>query len=75
MNINPDLPHVEILELKKNKSFVAKKAKIFSEEKKLSNKAPVDSVQISNISKGNIIKNKSKKDKIYIVIASFSTKK
>jgi len=74
LNINPDLPLVEILELKKNKSFVAKKAKIFSEEKKLSNKAPVDSVQISNISKGNIIKNKSKNDKIYIVIASFSTK-
>ncbi len=34
LDINPNLPLIEILEIKKNKSFVAKKAKIFSEEKK-----------------------------------------
>ena len=34
LQIDKDLPLVEILEIKKNKSFVAEKAKIFNEEKK-----------------------------------------
>ena len=34
LNLNKDLPFVEILEIKKNKSFVAKKAKIYNEERK-----------------------------------------
>ena len=33
LGLNPSLPILEILEVKKNKSFIAKKAKIFSEEK------------------------------------------
>ena len=36
LNIDEDLPLIEILELKKNKSFIAKKAKIFTEEKTIS---------------------------------------
>ncbi len=51
IELDPTLPLVEIIELKKNKSFVAKKAKIFKEEKKISSNAPVTSVQIANISK------------------------
>ena len=58
LNLDKKLPLVEILELKKNKSFVAKKAKIFNEEKKISNNAPIDSVQISNISESNSKKKK-----------------
>ena len=34
LNLSKDLPLVEIIEVKKNKSFVAKKTKIFTEEKK-----------------------------------------
>ena len=34
LNIQSDLPLIEILEIKKNKSFIAKKAKIYNEEKK-----------------------------------------
>ena len=34
LNINPEIPLVEIIEIKKNKSFIAEKAKIFNEEKK-----------------------------------------
>ena len=49
LELNRDLPILEITEIKKNKSFVAKKAKIFTEEKKITSKAPIDSVQISNI--------------------------
>ena len=63
LNLDKKLPLVEILELKKNKSFVAKKAKIFNEEKRISNNAPIDSVQISNISNSNSKKNKYKKTK------------
>ena len=74
LSISPSLPLVEILEIKKNKSFIAKKAKIFSEEKKISTNAPVTSVQISNISEKNQIKKKEKQDKIYILIASFYSK-
>ena len=74
LNLNTDLPILEILEIKKNKSFIAKRAKIFNEEKKIPSKAPVASVQISNISKHKINK-KDNIDKIYIQIASFYSKK
>ena len=70
LNISDDLPLVEIIEIKKNKSFIAKKAKIFNEEKKISSNAPVTSVEISNISKNKKVK-KSSKEKISILIASF----
>ena len=62
---------MEIFEIRKNKSFVAEEAKIYSEEKKISSKAPVDSVEISNISKVKRKKNKKIIDKIYINIATF----
>ena len=71
LNLDPKLPLVEILEIKKNKSFVAKKAKIFKEEKKISSNAPVTSVTISNISKNKVSNKKVRLDEMYILIASF----
>ena len=71
LNIDKEKPFVEIIEIKKNKSFVAKKAKIFQEEKKISSNAPITSVTISNISKNKINKNNNKTEKMYIMIASF----
>ncbi len=64
-------PYVEINERAKNKSFIAKKAEIYTEEKNVLEKVPVESVKIDNISlnKSNIskkIKNKSKKFSILI---------
>ena len=73
LNIDSELPLVEILEVKKNKSFVAKKAKIYQEEKKISSKAPVTSVKIANISKKKPIKKNTKAEKIYILVATFYT--
>ena len=35
-------PYVEIIEVKKNKTFIAKKSEIFEEEKNVSEKVPVD---------------------------------
>ena len=71
LNLNTNLPILEIIEIKKNKSFVAEKAKIFNEEKKIPSKAPVASVQISNISKNKKSNLSSKKDQIYILIGTF----
>ena len=71
LKLNNNLPILEIFEIKKNKSFVAEKAKIFNEEKKISSKAPVASVQISNISKNKTTKKNNTKEQIFILIGSF----
>ena len=73
LELDNQLPLIEILEIKKNKSFVAEKAKIYQEEKKISTKAPVTSVHISNISKSKQVKKKKNKENIYILVASFYT--
>jgi len=74
LNINNKFPLIEILEIKKNKSFVAKKAKIFKEEKTISSNAPVMSVEIANISKKVHTIKKTVPNNVYILIASFYTK-
>ncbi len=74
LNLQIDLPLVEVIEIKKNKSFVAKKTKIFKEEEKIHSNAPIETVTINNISKNKKSKNKLIKDKFYIVIAEFYSK-
>ena len=71
LNLNSELPLVEIIEIKKNKSFIAKKAKIYKEEEKISSNAPVASVKISNISKNKSINKNIRKDQFYILIGTF----
>ncbi len=71
LQLNKNLPLLEIIEIKKNKSFIAEKAKIYKEEKKIPSKAPVADVQISNISKNKLKKIEENSDEIYIHIASF----
>ena len=51
LSLNDTIPFIEINTVKKNKSFVAEKATIFKEEKKVHNTAPVAKVRINNISK------------------------
>ena len=43
-------PYVEIKELLDGSSFIAKKAKTFDEEKNVASKAPIDDIQIKNLS-------------------------
>ena len=74
LNLSTTLPIVEIIVVKKNKSFVAKKTKIFKEEKKTHNKAPVESVKINNISKNTEVKKKVLKDNLYILVGEFYSK-
>ena len=74
INLKVDLPLVEIIEVKKNKSFIAKKTKIYKEEEKIHSNAPVETVKIDNISKKKKVINKAVKDKLYIIIAEFYSK-
>ena len=71
LDLNLELPVLEIIEIKKNKSFIAEKAKIYKEEKKIPSKAPVATVKISNISKNKIKKVNKISDSIFINIATF----
>ena len=69
--MNTNLPLLEIIEIKKNKSFVAEKAKIYNEEKKIPSKAPVANVQISNISKNKILEGNKGSENIFLHIGTF----
>ncbi len=66
IGLSENFPYVEVEELKKNKSFVAKRAETHDEEKQLSIKAPVEKVKISNISK--TLKKKHNKNPEFVII-------
>ena len=61
-------PYIEIVEIKKNSTFIAKKAKMFKEEKNVANKAPVDEINIISLSK-NV--NTAKKNQYIINIGDY----
>ena len=67
-------PLVEIVEVKRNKSFIAKKTKIYKEEEKIHSNAPVESVKIDNISKEKRNSKKKSSEKFTILIAEFYSK-
>ena len=73
ISLNENEPYVEILEVLQDSVFVAKKAKMFEEEKKVASKAPVNDIKINDLNIGKIkIKNKiSKKFSYEIKIADF----
>jgi len=50
-------PYIEIISITKDSTFVAKKAKMFEEEKSVAEKAPVDGIQINDL---NVKKKKEK---------------
>ena len=73
LDIDIENPYVEIIELKKNKTFVAKEGSIFEEEKNVAEKAPVDEIEMNNIAKIENTNDKKeiKKDKFIILISDF----
>jgi hypothetical protein len=73
INLDKNEPYVEILEVLQNSLFIAKKAKMFEEEKKVASKAPVNNINISNlnIEETNTKNVKSKKFSYEIKIADF----
>ena len=70
IDLDKNFPYVEVEEVKKNKSFIAKKAKTFEEEKQLKVKAPIEKVKISNIGK-KIKKNVNKDPKFILILGNF----
>ena len=69
LEINELEPYIEIKEIIANSSFIAKKAKTFDEEKKVSGKAPIDSISVYNLN-DSVQKNekKIKKSKFNYII-------
>ena len=51
-------PFIEISLISKNSTFVAKKAKMFEEEKTVAEKAPVDGIQINDLNSQQVITTK-----------------
>ena len=70
LGLNENIPYVEVEEIKKNKSFIAKKAETHDEEKQLKVKAPVEKIKISNIGK-TINKTNENKPKFVIILGNF----
>jgi len=73
LELNLDNPYVEILEIKRNKTFIAKEREIFDEEKNVAEKAPVDEIKMDDLSnETNLNKNiKNKKNNFTLIIGDF----
>ena len=69
LELDVNNPYVEVYEVKKNKIFIAKKADIFEEEKKVAENAPVDEITMDNLSKGELdIKKEILKETNFILV-------
>ena len=73
LEIDLDEPYIQILEVTEGTTFVAKKAKMFDEEKKVADKAPVDGISINDLNTSQVKEKIDKKVKYdYIVkVADF----
>ena len=71
LEIEEENPYVEFEEIKVNKTFIAKKANTFEEEKNVAEKAPVEKIEMSDITKNiNLNKSEIKKSNKFILIIS-----
>ncbi len=79
LDINIEEPYIRITEINENSSFIANVAKTYDDEKEVANKAPVEEIEIKNISKVKKKVNKESKElksfKYIIKIADFYYKK
>ena len=72
LELDIDNPYVEIFEVKKNKTFIAKESNTFKEEKKVAEVAPVNEVKMDDLSEEQPEKKKiNKKNNFVLVIADF----
>ena len=73
--LDPEEPYIELTLISQNSTYVAKKAKMFEEEKSVAEKAPVDGIQINDLNnKKKLLKSKKLKSKRFsysIKIADF----
>ena len=78
LEINTLEPYIEIVLISKNSTFVANEAKTFEEEKEVAQKAPIDGIQISDLSgasKKQVENKLNKKFSYSIKVADFYYKK
>ena len=68
IDLDLDEPYVEIIEILNDSTFIAKKAKIFDEEKQVANKAPIDEINVNNLNDNNKKTKKNKKDQFNYLI-------
>lgn len=73
LKLNNENPYVEIREVKRNKTFIAKKTNTFDEEKTVAAKVPVDQINIKdlNVKKMKVIKKNVKLTNFYLLISDF----
>ena len=66
-----DNPFVEIIEVKKNKTFIAKKTNTFDEERNVAETVPIDEVKMDDLTKvESLSKKKINKENNFIIVVS-----
>ena len=71
LDLDSNNPYIEIIELKRNKKFIAKEGTIFDEEKNVADKAPLEEIQIDDITlEKSENKQDSKNSKKFILVIS-----
>jgi hypothetical protein len=73
LELDDENPFIEIIEIKKNKTFIAKESDIFEEEINVADKAPVDEVEMKDITIDKDKKNQKtiKKNNFILIISDF----
>ena len=74
LELDLNMPYIEIILVTKNSTFIAKKAKTFEEEKKVAKKAPIDGITINDLNTKKIKKEKVIKKDVFsysIKVADF----
>ena len=73
LELDIDNPYVEVFEVKKNKTFIAKEGDIFEVEKTVAANAPVDEVEMKNLTDSKPVSKKKsiKKSNFILVISDF----
>lgn len=66
LNLKKNLPFIHLQTLRKNKIFIAKKAKTFDEEKKVSRKVALERIGVLSLKEKKIMN-----DKIYLIFGPF----
>ena len=64
LELDLDNPYVEVFEIKKNKTFIAKEGNIFEEEKRVAESAPIDEISMNDLSEAQMDIKKSSIKKI-----------
>ena len=70
LDLDKENPFVEIIEIKKNKTFVAKKSNTFDEEKNVAAQVPVNEVEMNDLTKVEFKSEESLKKKSFILVIS-----